>query len=431
MKQSIVSKQENLRRALMQFSQTGRYPLLRDVEVERLLPEGLERETSLRGLTFGQLVEQYITSDDWCDPQLFIDLDDRVLHLVLALVEESTEHIPSRSQSTHLERHPAISIAKGADAHLDDELEHVDIQSSVQLELELRRLLQAITTDPKYQSIRQRCLGEFWSKDWTPAPFEEALTIGQLSTMDISVLFKKKMVSDDRISNICRALRRVQEELSAVSGSEQVPPRMYATACKSEFERFPSGDMSAESLCLWEVLARARREKPYPELHGFIDSFLREFSFEECLVIARGDAPPTPTLKKLSTLVGRELSPTANDLVTAVLRGPGARLDDIAAALHPSRPQISAISRVAAVVVARGLGAVPVVLPTGPVPGFWTMNPQICSDLTARGARKLSEKLSSLALDPILQEIMQTHGRSCSKRTDKRNRLKRRRQGGK
>jgi hypothetical protein len=398
-------KQEDLKRALKEFLHSPRYSLFKGVEVGRLLPDGVEATGRLRELTFEDLTRLYSTPGG--ESIFSAEQEAGLLHLVRALVEEEQD------------RMAAIDSEQAA----GDE-----VQNSVQTELELRQILKEVTSHPQYETVRHRRLGEYWGKNWTPAPFEESMTIGQLASFDLAVLFKKKMVSDTRVQSIYRALELACAELSG-------PRKERVTSLPSSSMVAPSLNQSLGVLAYYEILQKAKSERTYPELHTIVERFLDTFTFDECAHIVSTQKLSASCLKRLAPLIKEGFTAATCELITALLRGPATRVDHIALILHGSDRPISALSRIIATIVARGLGATAVVMNGEVVEGLWTLNPQLLSMTIAELAQRKAAQRRSLNVDPILLDILKqsekTHGRSVPRRKERRNRLKSRPRSGK
>lgn len=409
---------DRLTQALREFSASQRYQVFKTIQVGRLMPDEIDEDSKLYATTFEELVdlvkrgqlERILSSTA---------LQDAILHLVLALNEDEGEVVQAETKPDDA---PETS-SDPQEASEDDSTER--FQSSVQLELELRRLLGEIRAHPRYESVRRRTIGEFWDARWTPAPFEEALTLSQLTSLDLTVLFKKKMVSDSRIHNLCQALERVVAELSA---GKEVPSPAPARGPEPENQAIfdeelatVSEDPSVAALAIYEVLVRGQREQPYSELVSLIDELIMQCSPRECVDVALGK-PIHETLKsKVLRIVKQTVSPERLETVSILLQGPAVRVDIIARTISTTSQPATALLRVLATVVAQGLGARPVCHSGIIYHGFWTLNPKILTDYlcSARTGRLRSD----ISVDPFLLRFLQIQGEPVVRGKGRRNGL--------
>jgi hypothetical protein len=425
------AKQDDLKLALKQFARSSRYSFLKGIEVGRLLPQGVDATGSLSELTFEDLTQLY-TSVDTDSCSFSAQQEESLLHLILALIEEEDREMGSVPASCDSEIISDFSSPQSVAASAADHSNEEEVRSSVQTELELREALKAITSHPQYESVRNRKLGEFWSQNWTPAPFEESMTIGQLASFDLALLFKKKMVSDTRAHSIYRALERVRAE---ISGSTVAKPEKRVAAPVQQKTDLRAQNQSLSAMAYYEILERAKEERKSPELARIIDVFLRSFSSEDCARILATQKLPTSCIKRLTSTVHEGFSGATLELATTLLQGPGVRVDTIACLLQGPTQQISAVSRIVATIVVRGLGASAVVVDGQVVEGFWTLNPQLLTIMATELAQHGGFESDPLCLDPILLKLLKqsrkTQGRSVPRRKEKRNRLKSRSRSGK
>ena len=215
----IVHHREELYRALIGFAASPRFLLFKDIEVKRLMPESVGVLGLPATLTFGGLAESAETIRDGGENTLgdfsniTTDEEQELLRILAAFNEDLDTPIPSIPADTMNNRDAeAPSSNETEELYSPSESESAPI-GSVPLELALRGNLSRIAAHPLYETVRLRAIGEFWDRSWIGAPFEEALSIEQLSRMDLAVLLKKRMVTDTRVQSIVKALGRVISHL--------------------------------------------------------------------------------------------------------------------------------------------------------------------------------------------------------------------------
>jgi hypothetical protein len=400
MSQQTSTPNKQLQEALSLFSHSARFPLLKTVQVGRLMPEGSQLLGDLAELTFEQLVERVEIATD-TNVSINQESEEALLHLLSALSEdggESSQLAPDEDISVVIpDSFTSIDIPT-----LDEDLKRLseipnedepptDVPiGSVPLELALRANLAKITAHDKYNLVRQRRVGDFWDPKWTPAPFEESITIEQLAGLDLATLFKKRMVTDTRVQSILRALNKVLDFLgensrSVVSAVDQKvsaaesyhePRRERSEAVHTRKCRDTPPDVGAsvEALAIWEAINGSFADEAELRIGDPIATkFLACFSPERSVEILLGKELLKNEQSVLSKIINDGISPGARDLSLALLKGPGVKVDLIAKAIFGADTQVSSYSRCIATLVARGLFAKPVIIRGRQVSGFWEL----------------------------------------------------------
>lgn len=73
---------------------------------------------------------------------------------------------------------------------------------------------------PALSEISSKQLKDFWHKDYPPAPFEEVLTLKQMTTINIDTFFKKRSVVPAKILGIVAAINNAVAYKSTAKHAE-------------------------------------------------------------------------------------------------------------------------------------------------------------------------------------------------------------------
>jgi hypothetical protein len=283
--------------------------------------------------------------------------------------------------------------------------------------------------------VKKRRVGDFWDSSWTPAPFEEAITIDQLAGLDLATLFKKRMVTDTRVQSILRALNRVIDflddrnsgekspgsEAKRVEGPSQEIQQRQKLETKQVEQRMASVDlrpadldMSVESLAVWEALNN--REVDLGPETTLVADLIAFFSPSSCVSIILGDELSKSEQQLLTRIVNKSISNGARELLCSLLRSPAVRVDNLAQALFGAELIITAHKRCIATVVARGLMAQQAKHKGQTFRGFWTTRPKLLSVIIKEATSPKSSSRSSkqgfaykemaASLDPFLHSLI-------------------------
>jgi hypothetical protein len=423
-----ISKINDLRAAIETFAASSRYNVLKMLQVGRVMPEECGSLGELADMTLENIVE--LGSERIAKiPYLTLMQEGALVQLLHSLCGED-DVLASRPDD-------------GATGDVEP------IVSSVELELALRERLRAICGHGDYAKVRSRTLGEFWDRRWTPAPFEEALRVEQLVGMDLSVLFKKRSVNDQRIQSICNALEKILDVLAPVAtpASEMAkiaavrqPTLTHVTSLSSQNAQrwFASDDvLQPTHVAIVEVFSLARTDSNYQELHSVIQGVIDRFTPNEFIEITLARPLTNELHERLGAFVHEVLEHERRALVIALLQGPGVRVSHISRLLVGGGSGFGAALGLLAVLIARGLGARPVTLGTARCEGFWTLNPHLIAEFTkpstsrSKSSRQQSPAPVTPILDPILQEWLNVQegqvsaGKKCPKVSDKKPRRRR------
>ena len=400
MAQQTSTPNKQLQEALSLFSHSARFPLLKTVQVGRLMPEGGRLLGDLAELTFEQLVEKFVLATD-TTVSINQESEEALLHLLVALSEDGAETsqlapeedisvvIPDSFNSIDI---PTLDedLKRLSEISSDDEPPTDVPIGSVPLELALRANLAKITVHDKYNLVRHRRVGDFWDPKWTPAPFEESITIEQLAGLDLATLFKKRMVTDTRVQSILRALNRVlefmgensslavlprdQEVMVAESYRERPREMPEAAPVKKLAEAPPEIGASVEALAIWESINGTSIDEAELKIGDPIATkFLACFAPERIVEILLGKELLKNEQTVLSKIINDGISTGARELSLALLKAPRVKVDLIAKAVFGSDAPVSSYTRCIATLVARGLSAKPAIIRGRQASGFWTL----------------------------------------------------------
>ena len=396
---------DNLLELAERVQKSERYLFFKHVNVGRLLSQDFSELEHLAELTLASLIE-LITMEGCSALELGSQQAKSLCELLRAIIDEdksgalleTSEPVPS------LETAPA---------------------SSVQSEIDLRQILDQLSKHDCFSDLRHRTLGEFWKPHWVPAPFEEMLTIQQLVSMDISSLFKKKMVSESRIECMVKALEAALVTLESASPPPQLTSRAPAVVTSSSVSSKELFDSTFfESLGDRAVLELVFKHAKEGDDEGFSDflAHLREACTIEELLLFLGDEPLLPKLtKKTSSLVASCFGKEVVLQVRHLLQGPGVALEVLAGALSRGNARFDTIIGFLSLVVARSLCAQAVEYKGRINTNFWSTNASLLSMVIAEIEKKKVAALEAAALlDPKLHKWCKSHGGRDKKRMERR-----------
>lgn len=412
------SKTNELRQAIQTFAASSRFQLLKKLQVGRLMPEGCGDIGSVYELTFENLVElgsERIVSGMNLSPLQEASLVE-LLRALSAEQEMSGEGADEEVQEESLDTlfdPPRANEAPEEETPL----------SSVQLELNLRHCLEALRSHANYQSIRRATIGSFWDPSWTPAPFEEALTIDQLSNMDLTVLFKKRMVNDKRITCIVMALERALESLGGAARStdpsmpermpERVPRRSTPTQAAAAREIPIRWESSAEcrepiDAAVIDLVMVVAGDERYAVSRPILLGIMNALAPDEFVALVQEREVSRELVARARALSAVVFGDELCELIGASLRGPGVHQDVVSGALASVISEPASVRQLLGVLVLRGLGAQPVEWRRSRCPGFWTLYPQAIQSVLGAG----KGRVPSGAVDPkLLQWCKDQEGR--------------------
>jgi hypothetical protein len=294
--------------------------------------------------------------------------------------------------------------------------------NSIQLELDLRDNLKRLAEHKRYREVKDKPLGEFWKPAWLPAPFEEMLTIKQLGSMDLSVLFKKKMVSDSRVECMVLAL---EAALDAITDNSQT----IETLDTDSNERFSESlfeDIAVDILghrAILEVVGLRHGEPRYRTICFFIAEIAQKLSTEEVLLVLGEHQVPTKLQKRLKAIITKCLEEPTVKTISYLLQGPGVDLEVVGHICVGEELKYDAVIGFVALLVVRGLGAQAVEHAGHISQRYWSVNPYLLEQVLSEVGLQNRVDDISIHLDPKLHRWCQSHGGPVKKRTEKRKRL--------
>jgi hypothetical protein len=392
---------EELDRALEAFVSSSRFNFLKRLQIGRLIGGDADSLGQLADLTFEALVQ--LGTDKL---QALSVVQKRVLVSTLFALSEGGSN--------------------GASG--DDESEKPAI-NSVQAEIDLREKIRALEAHPEFQANKNQKLGAFWDPEWERAPFEEAFTLAQLVTMDLSTLQKKRSVGPSRVVLLTQAVERIVASLSGVNleSASKKGGRSKAAASSSsprsvalpveEPRLHPwmleSSAFSIAEVALLEHLLEciARPEIVHSIRGPLVSSLAAIFSASDIILVAQLEEPPKQLLKKLKNWI----APVAEDpqilMLKEALQGPGVHFDKIVSLLSLNDWSPS-LGRLLAVFILRALGAQPIKYQGRECSLVYSLNPGLAQLIVGglKGSSKSTAALSNLlkatcpAMDPFLHE---------------------------
>ncbi len=396
---------DNLLELAERVQKSERYLFFKHVNVGRLLSQDFSELEHLAELTLASLIE-LITMEGCSALELGSQQAKSLCELLRAIIDEDKTGalLETSEPAPSLETAPA---------------------SSVQSEIDLRQILDQLSKHDCFSDLRHRTLGEFWKPHWVPAPFEEMLTIQQLVSMDISSLFKKKMVSESRIECMVKALEAALVTLESASPPPQLTSRAPAVVNSSSVSSKELFDTTSfESLGDRAVLELVFKHAKAGDFEGFSDflAHLREACTIEELLLFLGDEPLLPKLtKKTDSLASSCFGSEVVLQVRYLLQGPGVALEVLAGALSRGNARFDTIIGFLSLVVARSLGAQPVEYNGRTNTNFWSTNVSLLSMVIAEIEKNKVAALEAAALlDPKLHKWCKSHGGKDKKRMERR-----------
>ena len=408
-----------LRQALRDFAASPRYTFLKSLQVGPILGDDAKSLGAVSQMTFEELVGVIDSHDS--DVYQLNDAQERLLTAVLrALCEgevvETTE--------------PGFDAAEGSAEESYEEPEGETTATtfnSVQSELELRERIGQVKGHPELARVKDLTLGSFWTDQSPRAPFEESLTIGQLLSLDLGVLTKKRSMTSLRMRALACALENALRVLDGEASEtdledvRQEPLAMPSRRMEKRRTLSPrhkwSGHFevcSPSEAALVEIVIRSCSDDSSDEkpLFEALHHFCSVFSVSDFLAIMRGDPLTIPTQRKLAAWTHSGALRRVLPVVQLMVQGPGAHINRIAGVLDDGG-QVGAVHAIGATLIVRGLGGSLACLDGMRCPDVWTRNPRLVA-LIAREARGHSKSSPSQALsevcpdlDPFLQSWLQ------------------------
>lgn len=396
-----------LKEALGVFSSSNRYGFLKALQIGRLIGEEAALN-SISELTCEKLVEigaiGVATRFKLTAAQV-----ERLAQLLTALGNGGArgEPLPDRPSVAPTPAEPTYG-------------------NSVQVEQELKQRLEELRAHPGFSKLRSKTLGAFWENSWARAPFEEALTFGQLSDMDLALLFKKRTTSGNRAYAITQAIEKALQTVAPATkgvAARAVPPkvpvRQVSYVPVSSADGHPwmsdgSSDQLAElqpaTLALVEcfIVSVSQPGLPAGSLPEAMAPLAAMLSRAEFLSLF-DDAPLAPRVIALLSKWLREIQAApCVTLLREALQAPGCRLAFLARIIS-EHGRYTAFTGIAATVLARALKAEQVRHEGFICRGVWSLNPGLISLVIHEAKRRKPKDVARTvrelcpALDPFLQ----------------------------
>jgi hypothetical protein len=398
---------EELDRALEAFASSPRFNFLKRLQIGRLIGGDADSLGQIANLTFEGLAQ--LGTEQL---QALSVVQKRVLVSTLFALSEG---VSGAGNSDEEADKPAIN--------------------SVQAEIDLREKIRVLEAHPKYQANKNQKLGAYWDPTWERAPFEEAFTLAQLATMDLSTLQKKRSVGPSRVALLTQAVERVVASFSEVS-TESKSQRAARAKDAHSAKRAPvstsprsltlpveeprlhpwmleAGAFSIAEVALLEHLLEciARPEVAQSPRGPLISALAAVFSASDIVVLANLEEPPKALQKKLKSWLASSIDDPEILMLKEALQGPGVHFDKIISLLSLSEWSPS-LGRLLAVLILRALGAQPIRYQGRECSFVYSLNPGLAQLIVGglKGSSKSTPALSNLlkatcpAMDPFLHE---------------------------
>lgn len=154
------------------------------------------------------------------------------------------------------------------------------VMNSVEAEKQLEESIQKLKRSPRFEHIADNRLGDFWDRELVSAPFEESITLRQLSEMKARTLLEKRSFGQKKILGVIRAIDTALGANTEQARASGIP------APVSVPESSASVETSADTPTLWPVLGRALAKHAW--------AVLRLYEYQACR--ARASSGPLSRL---------------------------------------------------------------------------------------------------------------------------------------
>jgi hypothetical protein len=414
--------------ALKDFARTNRYNFLKALQVGRFLQGEGESIGVVSELTFEKLVElgsPKIAKLRWLTPEQ----ETRLVSLLRALssAEADSNEVPPLIK-------PPSSTSRPAHSSASDDTEE-NMLSSVEVEQRLRQKLQELRSHSNFSSVAGIPLGKFWGDEWPRAPFEEAFTLDQLGTIDLSLLWKKRMMTTKRIDRMAQAVERALQSLTPVpAGSdlsaavatpktEQPRLTLVDAAFKATPAPIPTRTWSehpwmTENLDVPAIIragveqflgACLASQTTSNQLNALLGTLPEELLMSDFLLLMNPSWSSSEMTPRMSMWVATPEFREATIVLRAALQGPGIHISRVSMLLE-GLPFVGSVGEIAALALSKLLGAVEVRFDDQICSDVWTLNPGLTAvlveHLKLRKGSSVSEALEQVApsLDVTLKE---------------------------
>ena len=387
---------ELLSSALDRFSRSSRFPMLEHLTVRAFAKKGSRLPRVLVDRTFGELVR---------DGGAVVGTSRGVAGSHVTRIVEVLSSLLDGENSPEQPHQPSIGSKQPRGSRFSKE-PPVRV-SSVEAEIKLTKALSKLRMSPRFPPIALNRLGDYWDPEWVRAPFEEALTLAQLSQLKPQTLLEKRSFTTQKLLHLVAAIDRALSDngVEVAGTSPPLPnpaaieiarqsdtsnrPVISIEAWKRDLSSFPAAVGAGVVLyeqeakgCLMDdgVAARILAEIPLRlSTREYITSVLLE-EYEPAVVSSmlktdHGTVLETAKLayKKLDQAL-REIEFGAYQAGSALLAQPAmplATLSDIFFGTSLSDTFRGSLTAV----IARSLGGAPVVAFGIRPEGYWSKNP--------------------------------------------------------
>jgi len=396
-----------LQQALDTFAASNRFGFLRSLQIGRLLGED-DSFGAVSDLTCETIVE--LGADGVRTGfRLTAAQVSRLAELILALGNGSTEE--------------GSTLRLNGETRVEEqESSHEPLFSSLQAEMDLKHVLDLVRGHERYSELRPLALGRFWDSSWPRAPFEEALTIGQLVDMDLALLFKKRSTSGSRVHSITRALSSALTALKAESPQHHHEPAsasllrsLPASTALGQHPWNENGDADGDipatpgTLALVElfIAATGASQNAGRPLSGLMVTLPHYLSRTEFLAVLHDRELPPRITGQLAKWHKEQAHAPCVSLIGEALQTPGCPVSTLARIVS-DEGKYTAFSGMAAIVLARALKAEQVRFEDQVCAGMWSLNPGlitlVINEAKRRKGKDVAKTVHELcpALDPIL-----------------------------
>ncbi len=186
-----------LEEAVSRLAESPRFDFLKNLIVAEFTDS--RKAIPLEGLTFGDLSDRLRTTES---------LGDDIARLSPADHQKLLKTISDLGGLEAPQPPPTLPESAPRAAPERAPQPEAPILSSVEAERRLTDAISALKSAPNFHLIKFSRLGDFWQEGWQRAPFEEALTLQQITEMKVPVMLEKRSFGPTKIFNFVRAIER-------------------------------------------------------------------------------------------------------------------------------------------------------------------------------------------------------------------------------
>lgn len=372
--------------ALRDFSRSDRYGFLKTLQVGPLLGDDRNALGELSDRTVEELVLLALQAPDQLSH--ITSAQERVLTTVLTALSEG-------GGAAQVIEAPEIKDS-------DEDSSTVTGFNSVKCELDLRERLARLKIHPQFSRVENLPLKHFWDPSCASSPFEETLTLNQLMGLDITVLSKKRTMTESRFVSMTKALDHALAALDRPVASRETlkteaPVRQVAVVSDGPWRDGVEG-LSPVQAALVDAFSRGVAEVQ-GEVTPFEESlveFSHSFSASEFLAVFSGDSLSQAATQRLARWAKAPALAQTAVVLKAAFSSPGVHLSTLTLAFKgEGGPDV--FYALGGVLWARALGACEVTVGDRRCEGVWTCNP-VLLDLVIKEARTRHRKAPAKAL---------------------------------